>query len=81
MEFHSLVEPIHQDLRPRLDARQLATESPKLAKVDSRLSRIGLLTTVRTTHRSDRSDVPFSIQTISNVFSRALAMRPIADDS
>lgn len=79
MDYQSALQRIYEELKPRLGEGQVARYIPELAKVDPRQLGIALLTRDGELHQAGDADVRFSIQSISKVFSLALAMRLAGD--
>ncbi|MFG6467457.1 glutaminase [Roseateles sp. BYS87W] len=81
MDFQLILDEIHAELRPRLDqagtGAQVARYIPALARVSPRQFGIALRTCDGTTAQAGDSAVPFSIQSISKVFSLTLAIRAL----
>ncbi|MCB1910142.1 MAG: glutaminase [Rhodocyclaceae bacterium] len=79
MEFQKIVDDIAATLAPERGAGQVATYIPALARVDPLQFGIALCTDDGRVHAAGDAQVPFSIQSISKLFSLALAMRHVGD--
>jgi glutaminase len=76
MNFQTILDDIHAELRPRLgQGGQVARYIPALARVSPHQFGIALRTCAGEVAQAGDSAVPFSIQSISKVFSLTLAIR------
>ena len=80
MDYQTILDAIVAELRPQLGCRgAVATYIPALARVDARQFGIALRTCDGRVAASGDADVPFSIQSISKLFSLTLAMRHVGE--
>ncbi|MEN9891232.1 MAG: hypothetical protein RLY78_1527 [Pseudomonadota bacterium] len=81
MDFQDILEEINAELRPRLGAPEgkVASYIPALARVSPAQFGIALRTCAGETAQAGDSAVPFSIQSMSKVFSLTLAMRALGE--
>lgn len=79
MDFQAILDEINTELRPRLNAVEgkVASYIPALARVSPAQFGIALRTCAGDTAQAGDSAVPFSIQSMSKVFSLTLAMRAV----
>ena len=78
MDFQTLLDDIHAELRPRLGSGgQVARYIPALARVSPLQFGIALRTCDGQTAQAGDSAVPFSIQSMSKMFSLTLAIRAL----
>jgi glutaminase len=78
MEFQTILDQINAELRPRLGTGgQVARYIPALARVSPHQFGIALRTCEGETAQAGDSDVPFSIQSMSKLFSLTLAIRAL----
>ena len=73
------VTEIAEEMRRRPDRGAVATYIPELARVDDKLFGIAVIAADGTTHLGGDSDVPFSIQSVSKVFTLTLALGMVGD--
>jgi glutaminase len=74
MDWQSLLEEIHADLKPALGAGRVADYIPALATVDPLRFGAALATVDGGLHAVGDSGVPFSMQSISKLFALILAL-------
>lgn len=81
MDFQAILDEIDDELRPRLDAVEgkVASYIPALARVSPRQFGIALRTCAGETAAAGDAAVPFSIQSMSKVFSLTLAIRALGE--
>ncbi len=77
--LQSVVEDIANEMRVRQDRGQVATYIPELANVDPNQFGIAVVEADGNVAAAGESDVPFSIQSISKVFTLALAIGKVGD--
>ncbi|MBB2970576.1 glutaminase [Mesorhizobium sp. RMAD-H1] len=78
-ELQELVEGIRRDLESHLGEGKVADYIPELAKVDPRQLGIAVATIDGGFHTAGDADTPFSIQSISKVFTLTLALGKAGD--
>ena len=79
MEFQPIIDDIAAVLAAERGAGRVASYIPALARVDPAQFGIALCTGDGRVCAAGDADVPFSIQSISKLFSLALAMRHVGD--
>jgi len=80
MNFQALLDDIDAELRPELGkAGRVASYIPALARVPARQFGIALRTCEGQEAAAGDADTPFSIQSISKLFTLTLAMRHLGD--
>lgn len=79
MNHQSSLDRIFEELEPHLGEGEVARYIPELANVDPHQFGIALRTAEGELHRAGAAGTRFSIQSISKVFSLALAMRLAGD--
>lgn len=72
--MQEILDGIHAELLPRIGEGQVATYIPELAKVDPRQFGIAVVTADGTEYAAGDASTPFSIQSVSKVFSLTLAL-------
>jgi glutaminase len=72
--LQAIVDEIYARLRPRLGEGKVADYIPQLAHVDPKTFGIAVVTVDGAVHTAGDFDVPFSIQSISKVFTLTLAL-------
>jgi glutaminase len=77
--LQSLVDEVHAELKDHLERGSVADYIPQLAKVDPGKFAIAIATPDGATWVAGDADEPFSIQSISKVFTLALALGRIGD--
>lgn len=78
-ELESLVEEISSEMRARTDRGTVASYIPELAKADPNAFGLVVALTDGTTIGGGDCDMPFSIQSISKVFTLTLALGKVGD--
>ncbi|MBF9031642.1 glutaminase [Rhodobacterales bacterium HKCCE3408] len=80
MDLQSIVAEIAAEMADRPDRGEVATYIPQLARVDP--ARFGLAVALPdgTVHAAGDADLPFSVQSISKVFTLAIALGRFGDD-
>ncbi|RUV79980.1 glutaminase, partial [Mesorhizobium sp. M1A.F.Ca.IN.020.32.1.1] len=73
-DLQAIIDDIYRELTPRLGEGKVADYIPQLARLDSRRFGMAIVTTGGQIHRVGDADVPFSIQSISKVFTLTLAL-------
>jgi glutaminase len=79
LNLQDLVEGVHKDLSSLIGQGRVADYIPELAKVDARKFGIAITTLEGETFSAGDADQPFSIQSISKVFSLTLALGKVGD--
>lgn len=79
IDLQSLIDEIHADLSTWQDRGRVATYIPELAKVNPEAFGIAIATVDGAVHVAGDADEPFSIQSISKVFTLTLALGKIGD--
>jgi glutaminase len=74
LDLQSIVDDIHRELVPRLGEGKVADYIPQLARVDPKSFGIAIVTVDGDVHVAGDAQVPFSIQSISKVFTLTLAL-------
>lgn len=80
MDYPSVLEHIHAAIQPELERGQVATYIPELAGVPPRQFGMAVVTLAGEVHAVGDACVPFSIQSISKLFTLMLAMRMMGDE-
>jgi len=78
-ELQELVEGVYRDLQRHVGEGKVADYIPELAKVDPRQFGIAVATLDGGFHIAGDADTPFSIQSISKVFTLTLALGKVGD--
>ncbi len=74
LDLQSVVDDIHRELTPRLGEGKVADYIPQLARVDPKSFGMAIVTVDGDVHMVGDAQVPFSIQSISKVFTLTLAL-------
>jgi len=74
LDLQSIVDDIHRELAPRLGEGKVADYIPQLARVDPKRFGMAIVTVDGDVHMAGDAQVPFSIQSISKVFTLTLAL-------
>lgn len=74
LDLQSIVDDIHRELAPRLGEGKVAGYIPQLARVDPKSFGMAIVTVDGDVHMAGDAGVPFSIQSISKVFTLTLAL-------
>jgi glutaminase len=74
LDLQSIVDDIHRELAPRLGEGKVADYIPQLARVDPKSFGMAIVTVDGDVHLAGDAQVPFSIQSISKVFTLTLAL-------
>jgi glutaminase len=74
LDLQSIVDDIHRELTPRLGEGKVADYIPQLARVDPKSFGMAIVTVDGNVHIAGDAEVPFSIQSISKVFTLTLAL-------
>ncbi|WP_428428864.1 glutaminase [Pararhizobium sp.] len=74
LDLQSIVDDIHRELAPRLGEGKVADYIPQLARVDPKSFGMAIVTVDGDVHMAGDAQVPFSIQSISKVFTLTLAL-------
>ncbi len=77
--IQTLIDSIHRELEPSLGAGRLADYIPELEKIDPRKLGIVVMTVDGASAASGDVDEPFSIQSISKVFTLTMALGKVGD--
>lgn len=72
--LQSIIDDIYRELTPRLGEGRVADYIPQLARVHARHFGMAVVTTGGELYRAGDAEVPFSIQSISKVFTLTLAL-------
>ncbi len=78
-ELQTLVEDIHRDIKARVERGKVASYIPQLAAVDPAHFGIAITTIDRRQYVAGDAEVPFSIQSISKVFTLTMALGTVGD--
>ncbi|NWG26647.1 MAG: glutaminase [Pseudorhodoplanes sp.] len=78
-DLDRVVKDIAEDMRGRTDRGEVATYIPELARVDPRAFGIAVIDAEGRVFAGGDSETPFSIQSISKVFTLTLALGKIGD--
>ena len=73
-DLQAIVDEIHEKLTPRLDEGKVADYIPQLAHVDPKKFGMAIVTVDGEVVKVGDADLPFSIQSISKVFTLTLAL-------
>ncbi len=79
MDLQRVVESVARDVAPYVEEGEVATYIPALARVDKAQFGIAVRTVDGRESYAGQALTPFSIQSISKVFTLALAMRSVGD--
>ncbi len=74
LDLQSIVDDIHHELAPRLGEGKVADYIPQLARVDPTRFGMAVVTVDGSVYRAGDAEIPFSIQSISKVFTLTLAL-------
>ena len=74
LDLQSIVDDIHRELIPRLGEGKVADYIPQLARVDPKRFGMAIVTVDGDVHKAGDAELPFSIQSISKVFTLTLAL-------
>ncbi|WP_455271517.1 glutaminase [Rhizobium herbae] len=74
LDLQSIVDDIHRELTPRLGEGKVADYIPQLARVDPKSFGMAIVTVDGDVHMAGDAQLPFSIQSISKVFTLTLAL-------
>lgn len=74
LDLQAIVDDIHRELAPRLGEGKVADYIPQLARVDPRRFGMAVVTVDGQVFQAGDAAVPFSIQSISKVFTLTLAL-------
>lgn len=80
MELQAILDAIAEEIEPHRGKGRVADYIPALAKVDPRKFGIAIATPDGACHRAGDADECFSLQSISKVFTFALALEKVGDD-
>ncbi|OCJ05964.1 glutaminase [Agrobacterium sp. 13-626] len=78
-DLQAILDGIHAELSPRLGEGKVADYIPELAKVDPNQFGMAIATVDGNIHSVGHADVPFSIQSISQVFMLTLALGKVGE--
>lgn len=78
-DLELVVTDIADEMRQRTDRGEVATYIPELARVDAQSFGLAVIDADGTVAAGGDSDVPFSIQSISKVFTLTLALGMVGD--
>lgn len=73
-DLQAIIEEIHEQLSPRLGEGKVADYIPQLAHVDAKNFGMAVVTVDGEVFKVGDADIPFSIQSISKVFTLTLAL-------
>ena len=79
LDLAELVAVVHQDIQLQLGSGRVADYIPALARVDPRQFGLAITTSAGETASVGDSEVPFSIQSVSKVFTLTLALGRVGD--
>ncbi len=79
MDYTAILQEIHAEIAPRLGEGRVADYIPELAGVDPARFGIALVDMDGNVHTAGEAGAPFSIQSISKVFTLTLALRELGD--
>jgi len=74
LDLQSIVDDIYRELTPRLGEGKVADYIPQLARVDPKRFGMAVVTVDGSVYRAGDAEIPFSIQSISKVFTLTLAL-------
>ncbi len=74
MKYQSILEEIYQEIQPELKKGKVADYIPALSNVDSQQFAFSIMTTSGESYHIGDTEKPFSIQSISKVFTFTLAL-------
>jgi glutaminase len=74
MDLQEIIDDIHRALQPRLGEGKVADYIPQLAHVDPRKFGMAIIDLDGRTYKAGDCDEPFSIQSVSKVFTLTLAL-------
>ncbi|MBW9062080.1 glutaminase [Rhizobium herbae] len=74
LDLQSIVDDIYRELTPRLGEGKVADYIPQLARVDPTRFGMAVVTVDGSVYRAGDAEMPFSIQSISKVFTLTLAL-------
>ncbi|WP_075288973.1 glutaminase [Pararhizobium arenae] len=74
LDLQAILDDIYRDLTPRLGEGKVADYIPQLARVNPRRFGMAVVTVDGAVHMVGDAEVPFSIQSISKVFTLTLAL-------
>src|SRR3569832_2711166 len=80
MNYASILEQIHRDLRPFLGTGKVADYIPQLATVPADSFGMAIVTTSGEVFTIGEADTRFSIQSISKLFACTMAFRLLGDE-
>jgi glutaminase len=78
-DLAELIACVHDDIRPQIGLGRVADYIPALARIDPRQFGMALITCQGETATAGDCGVPFSIQSVSKVFTLALALDRLGD--
>ncbi len=79
LDLAGLVASVHDDIRPQIGTGRVADYIPALARVDPNHFAIAIATCTGETAQAGDGEVPFSIQSVSKVFTLTLALGRVGD--
>ena len=79
LDLAELVAAVHQDIQPQFGSGRVADYIPALARIDPRQFGLAIATSTGETAAVGDSQVPFSIQSVSKVFTLTLALGRVGD--
>jgi len=74
LDLQSIIDDIYRELTPRLGEGKVADYIPQLARVDPKRFGIAIVTVDGAIHMAGDAEMPFSIQSISKIFTLTLAL-------
>ncbi|RVL75996.1 glutaminase [Sinorhizobium meliloti] len=80
-DLQAIIDDIYRELTPRLGEGKVADYIPQLARVDARHFGMAIVTTGGEVYRVGDAEMPFSIQSISKVFTLTLALGKHGENS
>ena len=79
LDLAALVAAVHQDIQPQFGSGRVADYIPALARIDPRQFGLAIATCTGETAAVGDSQVPFSIQSVSKVFTLTLVLGRMGD--
>jgi glutaminase len=80
MDYDELLKRVRKEAGPRIGKGAVASYIPALSKVSPKRFGIALASIDGTSARNGDADIPFSVQSISKMFTLMLAIRHVGDD-
>lgn len=80
IDYSGILAEIHEEVQPHLSAGKVADYIPELAAVPARQFGMALVDDRGVVHTCGAADGPFSIQSISKIFTLTLALKELGND-